>query len=298
MQLDRDDLDYLCDCAIAAAKQVGQLIESYTNKTVRVQHKEAGNSIAAQVVTEVDLRSEAIIVKALQPTCKRYDLALLTEESTDDKSRLQKDWFWCVDPMDGTLSFVESTPGYSVSIALVARSGVPVIGVVYDPVTHTLYSAIKGRGACRNGKPLSLDSSSGAGKPMTLVCDRGFAEKPYYPRLHKALELIAIKHGYTGLQTLEKNGAVLNACLVLETPSAVYFKCPKSEEGGGSLWDFAATAVLFHAAGFVASDFYGNPLELNRAESTFMNHRGVIYAQVQLLVVDIQGLLALCRNDE
>ena len=102
--------------------------------------------------------------------------------------------------------------------------------------------------------------------------------------------LIASKHGFAGLQTLEKQGAVLNACWVLENPPAVFFKFPKAEEGGGSLWDFAATAILFSELGFVASDFYGAPLDLNRADSTFMNHRGVLFATNQSLAGEIQKL--------
>jgi 3'-phosphoadenosine 5'-phosphosulfate (PAPS) 3'-phosphatase len=70
----------------------------------------------------------------------------------------------------------------------------------------------------------------------------------------------------------------------------VYFKLPKAEEGGGSLWDFAATAALFSELGYVASDFYGEPLDLNRADSTFMNHRGVLFATDYSLAIEIQKL--------
>lgn len=299
MQLVLDDLIYLSDRAIAAAKEAGRIIASYSGKSVSVQHKDSGVDLASQVVTEVDLCSEKAIVEILQPTCVQYDLALLTEESADDKARLEKDYFWCVDPLDGTLSFIESIPGYSVSIALVSQSGTPLIGVVYDPVTHTLYSAVKGQGVSRNGEPWSTTSESAAslsepksmtGKPLTFVCDRGFRDQSNYPRIQESLVSIASQHGCTGLQVLEKHGAVLNACRVLENPPAVYFKFPKAEEGGGSLWDFAATAALFMELGYIASDFNGEPLDLNRADSTYMNHRGVLYATDHSLAMEIQKL--------
>jgi len=296
MRLTAEDLTYLSQCAVAAAKEAGALIASYANKSVAVQRKEGGNSVASQVVTEVDLLSEKIIINVLQPTCEQYDLALLTEESIDDRARLEKDYFWCVDPMDGTLAFTESRPGYSVSIALVSRSAEAVIGVVYDPVTHRLYQATKGQGVLRNGEPWGLPAVSIEDKSLTLVCDRGFIVKPYYAELCNALQTIAKEHGYCGLQTLERNGAVLNACFILENPPAVYFKCPKPQQGGGSLWDFAATAALFHELGFVATDFHGKPLDLNRADSTFMNHRGVLFAMDKTLAADIHGLLALCSK--
>jgi len=297
MKLSADDLNYLSECAIAAAKQAGQLIESYAVRSVSVQHKSSGDSYASQVVTEVDLLSEEIIVKTLQPTCERYDIALLTEESEDDKARLQKDFFWCVDPLDGTLAFIESTPGYAVSIALVAQSGKPLIGVVYDPVTQSLYSAVSGQGVFRNGQAWdSMAVSMKADRPLSFVCDRGFVERPDYPDLNEALVSLAIKHGFTGLKMIESHGAVMNACCVLENPPALYCKRPKPQQGGGSLWDFAATAAIFNEMGAVASDVYGQPLELNRADSTFMNHRGVLFATDHSLASEIQGFLGNLKN--
>ena len=294
MKLSPDDLAYLSDCAISAAQQAGQLIEGYANQTVSVRHKSGGDSHASQVVTEVDLLSEALIVKTLRPGCERYDLALLTEESEDDKARLHKDFFWCVDPIDGTLAFIESTPGYAVSIALVSRSGLPLIGVVYDPVAHTLYSAVRGQGAFRNGQPWALTTSAAlAEQPLSIVCDRGVSKNDNYPQISVALASMATKRGFDGLKMIESNGAVMNACRVLENPPAVYFKFPKPQQGGGSLWDFAATAAIFHEMGAVASDMYGQPLDLNRADSTYMNHRGVLFATDHALASDIQGLLDL-----
>jgi 3'(2'), 5'-bisphosphate nucleotidase/myo-inositol-1(or 4)-monophosphatase len=289
MQLTTDDLHFLGERAIVAAKEAGRIIESYSTRSVKVQHKEVAGNLASQVVTEVDLRSEKAITEILRPTCEQYELALLTEESADDQMRLEKDYFWCVDPMDGTLSFVEGIPGYAVAIALVSQSGMPMIGVVYDPVTHTLYSAVKGQGVMRNGK-LWSPAQHVRDKPLTLVCDRGFCDRPGYTRLHDALVSIAKQQGYQGLNVLERNGAVLNACWVLEHPPAVYFKMPKPEKGGGSLWDFAASAALFLELGYVATDFYGQPLDLNRRDSTYMNHRGVLFATDLSLATDIQKL--------
>ncbi len=291
MKLSADDLRYLGECAVLAATQAGKLIEEYASKTVKVEHKQAGDSIASQVVTEVDIKSEAIIVEALQPTCKKYALALLTEETEDDQSRLEKDYFWCVDPMDGTLAFTESVPGYSVSIALVAQTGEPIIGVVYDPVTHTLYSAVKGQGVLRNGQEWVLADRSKSSRPLLQICDRGMLQQGYYPELKQLLTTLAIENGYSGLEIQESNGAVLNACAVLENAPAVYFKCPKPEQGGGSIWDFAATAAIFNEAGATATDAAGLVLELNRAGSTYMHHRGVLFTTEQTLQSDFQYLI-------
>ncbi len=92
---------------------------------------------------------------------------------------------------------------------------------------------------------------------------------------------------------MEGDGAAMNAMQVLENPPGCYFKFPKPQQGGGSLWDFAATAAIFNECAAVASDFYGAPLELNRADSTFMNHRGVLYAPDAVLAGEIRALLVV-----
>lgn len=295
MQLGKQDLDDLLQCAISAAREAGAFVQESAAKGFTVQHKSGGSNIASQVVTDVDLRADAIIRNALRPACVRYDLALLTEESTDDRMRLEKDAFWSVDPLDGTLAFIDSKPGYSVSIGLVARDGTPLIGVVYNPVMDMLYSAVRGQGAQRQGSPWQPSTMPQENTPFTLVFDRGFNQREYYAWVSGALNELAIRHGYSAVQTLEGDGAAMNAIQVLENPPGCYFKFPKPQQGGGSLWDFAATAAIFNECGAFAGDYYGQALELNRADSTFMNHRGVLYASDAALAVEIQKLLPIKR---
>ena len=116
MQLTPDDLQYLADQACLAATQAGALIASYRERDLVVREKieSAGDSLASQVVTEVDERSEAIILQLLAPTIEQFDIAVLTEEREDDEERLKKDYFWCIDPLDGTLPFTRGLPGYAV----------------------------------------------------------------------------------------------------------------------------------------------------------------------------------------
>ena len=168
--------------------------------------------------------------------------------------------------------------GCGVSIGLVARDGTPLIGVVYNPVTDILYSAVRGQGAQRQGEPWQPAITAQTGQPFTLVFDRGFDQRDYYAQVSAYLNELAVRHGFSAVQNLEGDGAAMNALQVLENPPGCYFKFPKPQQGGGSLWDYAATACLFHEAGAVVSDIAGHPMELNRAGSTFMNHRGILYA--------------------
>ena len=70
---------------------------------------------------------------------------------------------------------------------------------------------------------------------------------------------------------------------MLESSHACYVKLPKKDDGGGSIWDYAATACIAREArtetrSAWVSNVFGQDLELNRRESTFMNHQGVIFA--------------------
>lgn len=264
MILAPQDLNTLCDYAIAAARTAGKHISE--TRPTDVQRKSSGDNLASQVLTEVDGQSQEMILQILDPTFAEFDLALLTEESADDGSRLDKDYFWCIDPIDGTLPYIEGVPGYAVSIAMVSKAGVPQIGVVYDPVEHTLYHAIKRQGAFRNSVPWKLLSET-SGR-LQFFADRSAAKESYCIDAAKTLDAEITSTG----------GGVMNALWCLENPPACYFKFPKSSEGGGSLWDYAATACIFHEIGAVASDAFGAPLDLNRSDSSYMNHRGILYA--------------------
>ena len=293
MHLNNTELSLLADAAAGAAHAAGALIASYAERDVSVRYKAGADSLAAQVVTEVDELSQSVILQHLQPTVDRYDLALLTEELPDDGSRHAKDAFWCIDPMDGTLPFTQGIPGYSVSIALVARDGRPLIGVVYDPVQSKLYRAVHGQGMTINGAPwTSPPPQSPLARPLHLYCDCTFEQHPDRQAIVAQMQRVAGELGDVGLSLESGGGGVLNACWVLEHAPACYLKQPKIQTGGGSLWDFAATACLFHEAGAYARDFAGDALDLNRADSTYMNHRGVLFASDPDLGRQIQQIYA------
>jgi len=288
MKLDNNDLTFLCQQAITAAWQAGRAILSMTDQQVEVKTKKGGVSLASQVVTQVDLLAQEAILDILLPSCSRFDLALLTEESPDDFKRLEKDYFWCIDPLDGTLSFINSTPGYAVSIALVAKDGTPYIGVVYDPVEQTLYHAIKGGGAFKNDLPWQPKDTKK--QQLTVVFDPAFKQHEKYLETVERLKKLTIAMGYQKFKSIFYGGSVMNACQVLENSPACYFKLPKSEKGGGCLWDYAATVCIFLEMGMIARDMQGNPIDLNRSDSTFLNHKGVLFATDKALADAILNL--------
>jgi fructose-1,6-bisphosphatase/inositol monophosphatase family enzyme len=265
----------LCKIAIKAAISAGQVIQKHLDEEVKVEEKTGGTSYASQVLTAVDIACEKEILSHLLPSCEEFDLAILTEETDDDGSRFEKDFFWCIDPMDGTLAFINGHAGFSVSIALVAKDGTPHIGVVNDPSSNTLYHAIKGKGAFKNNSPWKIKHSN---KHLSYVTDRQLKDTPHATQIESLLAKYVRKLSLNGVQEIAGSGAVLNAMLVLENGPACMLKLPKKEIGGGSIWDFAASACIFQELGLIATNFDGGSLNLNRKDGTFMNQEGVFFA--------------------
>lgn len=274
-------LHTLCDNAIYAAQEAGQWIENFDRHRLQKRFKDAGSSEASQLVTQVDIGSEDIIRQRLQDISKSLHIAFVGEESSLStgpygQERFEQPYFWCVDPLDGTLPFTEGRSGYAVSIALVEQSGKPLIGVAYDPVRQVVLHAIKGQGCYRNGVPLS--HTHVVSKSLLVYADASFKTHAKHESAVSALESCAQIFGMDGVTFMYGSGAVKNACNVLDVSQACYLKLPKKEDGGGSIWDYAATACIAHEAGGWASNVFGQPLALNPQGSTFMNHEGVLFA--------------------
>lgn len=267
------DLKEACAFAELAAIKAGEYIAAQHTRDIAIEKKIQNDGLAAQIVTEVDRQSEAIIVTALKPFTDKHGLGFLGEESGDDGSRFEKDYFWCVDPLDGTLAFINGHAGSSVAIALVSRAGVALLGVVYDIDTSNIYSGIFGKGARLNNNVLSIK----VGSSLIWMQDRSNREHPDYKNIKKQIEKIVQGWGEDLRRHNNNAGAVMNACWAIEQSRSVYFKFPKAKAGGGSLWDYAASACIFSEAGGFVSDVMGKPLELNRKESTFLNHQGVVF---------------------
>lgn len=288
------DIRKLHDLAVQTACEAGALIQSKVGRHGETRTKSGGDTLASQVVTDVDLQSEALIVEALRPSMADLEIGLLTEERADDASRFAHDRFWCIDPIDGTLPFTEGRPGYAVSIALVSRDGQSVLGVVHDPVAQVTYHAIAGQGAFSNSGPLRTAPRT-PDPLLTWIMDRSTTEHTDFRNLAQIIEDMAARIGCTGVTRINHAGAALNGCLVARDAPGIYFKLPKKAQGGGSVWDFAATTCILSEAGGSATDIHGQSLDLNPAGSTFMNHCGVLYASdpdlATALITELAGMV-------
>ena len=138
------ELDILC----LAVKQAGEQVMRMAEEGFETHEKEDGSP-----VTSADLAVNRILHDALRKQCP--DDGWMSEESPEDSGRLECDRVWIVDPIDGTKYFMRNIPQFSISVALI-QSGTPIMGVVYNPATKELFSAVSGKGLSLNGKPVQV----------------------------------------------------------------------------------------------------------------------------------------------
>jgi len=129
-----------------AALDAGDLILNYYKAQYEIEEKGYRNP-----VTTADYVSNFRIKEIL--TSSEPDYGWLSEETVDSSERLKKERVWIVDPLDGTKEFIEGIPHFVISIALV-ENGIPIVGVLYNPVTGEIFTASKGEGAYLNDEPI------------------------------------------------------------------------------------------------------------------------------------------------
>ena len=148
----------MCDTTTAlefvveVAREAGRLIEEAAG-SFSVSRKR-NNDDRLDVVTDADLAAERLIVERLRGRFPDYDV--FTEETAHE---IASEWFWAVDPLDGTKNFVSGFPFVSVSIGLL-RAGVPELGVIHDVFGHQTYAARRGGGAACGGEPIAVSDTA------------------------------------------------------------------------------------------------------------------------------------------
>jgi 3'-phosphoadenosine 5'-phosphosulfate (PAPS) 3'-phosphatase len=131
-------LSHELEVAAALAQTAGAAIER-----IRLEGFSAERKADRSLVTRADLAAEALIRRGLIDAFPGD--GLLSEESAGIIATTSGRT-WVVDPLDGTHAYVHGQPGYAVQIGLL-DGGLPVLGVVYEPLFGRLYQAIRGRGA-------------------------------------------------------------------------------------------------------------------------------------------------------
>ena len=129
--------------AVEASREAGTCILNYYKADYEIRDKSYHNPVTTADHAANDKLKEILLGEY-------PDYGWLSEETVDSPDRLDKEYIWIVDPLDGTKEFIEGGPHFVVSIALV-KNEQPIMGVLYNPVTEELFTAERGKGAFLNG---------------------------------------------------------------------------------------------------------------------------------------------------
>jgi len=229
----------------AARKAARSLLRDFGE----VENLQVSQKSPANFVSAADRRAEEVIFRELSKARPTFGF-LMEERGRVAGSDPQHEWV--VDPLDGTTNFLHGIPLFAISIALV-REGVPVAGVVYNPVADELFVGARGQGAYVNNRRLRVS----ARKELAdcVVCcgipHRGRGD----PARFRA-ELAAVQNVVAGIR---RTGA---AALDLAWVAAGRFD--GFWERGLSAWDLAAGLLLLREAGGFATDLDGGDAILDK----------------------------------
>ncbi|MFC1811828.1 3'(2'),5'-bisphosphate nucleotidase CysQ [Thermodesulfobacteriota bacterium] len=265
--------------ALFAAGRAGEAILDVYQKETRVEYKDDKSPL-----TEADRRSHEIIEHYLSNQTES-GLPLLSEEGRDIDYKTRKKWeyFWMIDPLDGTKEFINRNGEFTVNIAII-HGGRPILGVIYVPVNGTFYFAANGIGSYKldNAEGLSLihktpETVEGTGLlnriinhseklPLSEQSTGSASKVPFTiigSRSHATTELEDfvenMKDRYESVEFISA-GSSLKFCLVAEGRADIYPRLGPTME-----WDTAAgQAVVEQANGTVLNAGSSEPLKYNK----------------------------------
>ncbi len=281
MPLTTEMIHHCMHAATSAAYQAGSVIMKHYGNTIEVGSKGKA-SMGADVVTNVDVAAQERILNVLENVYPEL-IGVLAEESGYDKdpSRFEKEYFWCIDPIDGTLPFIMQTNGFSVHIGLIARDGSPVLGVVYAPAFDKITQGIVGEGTWIDGRKINIgDVEDG---PLYLIYSKHESLPENNNRvLNRIISALKEEPGITKVRVTPYELTSVHQVRFDQMQPFVVLGFP-DETGGCGLWDIAASAAFTKASGAWFSDMFGNPIHLNKEGDPYVQRNGILFASHESL---------------
>jgi len=247
------ELKPLLDGAINLAREAGDRIMSIYNRDFSVQRKDDNSPL-----TEADMAAHAVIDDGLEALAPEYPL--LSEESAaipfEDRRRWE--YYWLVDPLDGTREFIKRNGEFTVNIALI-HGHEAILGVVYAPALSVCYYAARGLGAYKQhaGEPAERIHVHSPRRDRVVVAGS---------RSHRGESLNRFLENL-GDHALLSMGSALKSCLVAEGAADIYPRLGPTSE-----WDTAAAQCIVEEAGGQLTRTDMQPLDYNTKESLLNPH--------------------------
>jgi len=221
--------------AVKAARAAGKIMHANWHKPKRVNSAEAHD-----IKLELDVRCQELIEKLLRRAFP--EIPVLGEEGISGD--MNAEYRWVVDPIDGTVNYFFGMPHAAVSIALEQREQ-SIVGVIYDPFTDELWTAVRGGKTRLNGRIVRVSKRAQLNESIIAM---GFSKDkenldislPHVNRLARRVKKIRIM-----------GSAALELAYVASGRLDAYI------ERRINLWDVAAGGLLVERAG---GEFYARPV--------------------------------------
>ena len=258
--------------ASAIAREAGVRLREFFSQGVATEYK--GD---VDIVTVADRTAEKLIRERLAEAFPEH--GIYGEEGTRD--RLDGEFRWYVDPLDGTTNFAHGFPQFCVSLGLEKRpkgispgeDGTLVAAVIYDPLRDELFAVERGRGARLNGRPMHVSRTPELAEALVAT---GFPSRKRHdnPNIHFYQEFTLRSHGVR-----RAGSAALDLAYVAAGRLDGFW------EFNLNPWDTAAGILLVEEAGGRVTDFSGNKFKLDSREILASN--SLIHAELVGLFEDM-----------
>lgn len=247
------------EIAIRASLDAGKVIMQVYDTAFNVEIKDDKSPL-----TEADKKANDIINSYLVPT----KLPIISEENKQTDYAVRKNWTtcWVVDPVDGTKEFIKRNGEFTVNIALITN-GEPEIGVIYVPVTKTIYvgntQTKEGFKSQLESHDASLEDVINSATKLNPRIKEPSTVRVVGSRSHMSQETLdfieEIKEEGKDVEIVSK-GSSLKFCMVAEGKADVYPRFAPTME-----WDTAAGQAICNAVGLdVISNETNQSLQYNK----------------------------------
>ncbi len=245
-------MDKLLENTLDIIYNVGEEILKIYNKKYSIYNKEDKSP-----VTEADLVANKIIEEGL----KKYNWPIISEESNNKINKSYKK-FWIVDPLDGTMDFIQKTGEFSIMVGLV-EDNKPILGIVYQPSKNKMYYAQLRKGAYlkENGNIKKLQVSN---NNNLSECRIIFSRNHLGPHDIQLAKLMGIK------KIIKSGSNGIKIGLIAENKADIFFNLTNKM----GKWDSCAPEIILREAGGKITDTIGNRISYN--EENRKNERGIL----------------------
>jgi 3'(2'), 5'-bisphosphate nucleotidase len=232
---------------VTIAEEAGSAIMEIYKRDFSIEYKDDKSPL-----TEADIKANEIICSKLQELYP--NIPIMSEENKQTVYETRKNWeyYWCIDPIDGTKEFIKKNDEFTINIALIHKD-TPVLGVVYAPAIDEMYKAKQGEGSFKNNEKLPLYANETPEKKLSVVASKSHLSEETQEFINNLQA--------ENIEQVSK-GSSLKLCMVAEGIADIYPRLAPTME-----WDTAAADAIVRESGKMTCQFENNiPMVYNKKD--------------------------------